>query len=233
MAVPTIGGFTSTTISGNASTFDVRPDYHVVSGAAYPGDWIVAIFSSATNVGGTNIPTPPGGWTTIVSFTTVGSGTMCFGVYAHRREVGETAYTWSQTTGLGQTNCRMIFVHGAADIGSWVLGAFDYRQNTGTTTTNVAASITTTATDSLALILGGERTLASETDAQVTFTNSTKFYYDDGSDHILVAATKDMPTPGATGSVTITFPNTHSFNGIAGILGIPPVSTMEPISWMV
>lgn len=228
---PYVAGTTYTTINGGTSTFDIRPDYHILTGSVQVGDWLVVVLSSATNLGGTNVPTPPGGWTTIVSFNTVGSGTMCFGVYARKYDTAGATYTWSQTTGGGQTTCRMFFVRGAGDISNWVLGNFDYRQNTGTTTTSVAASITTTAANSLALIVGGERTLAAETESQISCSNSYEFYFDNISDHSLTAAIKPMPTAGATGSVTITYPNAHNYNGIAGILGIPPIDTSSPISW--
>lgn len=223
MATPIITGHTTSTSNGASSTFTVNPAVNVVDNPVTDDDWIIIVLTSPAASGGTKQPTAPAGWTNIVPFGTVGSGTMCFGVWAHQRANGETTYTWNQTTAEASgTFSRMIFVSGADDISNWVMGDFDLRQNTGTTSTNVAASITTTSADTLALLLAGERTLAAETDGQVTCTNFTKQWFDNISEACLFVASKDMALAGATGSSTVTYPNTHSFNGIAGILGIPP-----------
>lgn len=133
MAIPTISGYTSGQQAGASSTFVVDPTDNVVSGGVATGDWIIAVFGSSSNIGTSNTPTPPGGWITISSFINVGSGNMTFGVWAHQRAAGETTYTWSQTTGMGN-NCgyRLVFVRGAEDIGFWTVGNFDFRADTGT-----------------------------------------------------------------------------------------------------
>lgn len=231
---PTISGFTSTQGAGNSSTFTVDPNTSVVSGGIVDGDVIVIVFSSQTNGASTNTPTSPGDWVNLVPFSTVGAGNMTFGVWAHKRLPGETTYSWSQTTSMGgQSNYKMCFIRGGGAIGDWITGTFDIRANTGTSTTNVAASITTVTNNSLALLLSGERTLTAETDAQVTCTTFTKIYFDNVIDSSLLIGTLDMSVAGATGSSTVTYPNTQANNGIAGIIGIPPANTAEAISWMV
>lgn len=233
MAAPTISGYSLATASGGGSSITIDPTANLTSGSLSNGDWIIVAFSSASNYAGTNVPTAPGDWTVIVPFTGVGSGTTTFGVWAHKRASGENTYTWSQTTSGGNfTYYRSFFVSGADDVSNWVIGSFDYRQNTGTTTTNVAASVTTSTADNLALLLSEERTLATETDPQVTCTNFTKFFFDNTYDHILVAGTKSMPSPGSTGSSTVTYPNAHNYNGIAGILGIPPADNAAGLMWV-
>ncbi|MGB4762613.1 MAG: hypothetical protein WBP12_04650 [Candidatus Saccharimonas sp.] len=232
MAVPVVNGYTSASTSGGSSSFTIDPSANVLSGGVSDGDWIFAVFTSASNTAALNIPTPPAGWTNIVPLVSVGSGTMSFGVWVHKRQVGETTYSWTQTTGQNGTYSRLIFVGGADDVGAWTIGSFDFRQNTGTTTTNVAASITTTTNDSLALLLSGERTVTAESDAQVTCTNFTKLYFNNPVDHSLFVAVKSISTVASTGSSTVTYPNTHSFNGIAGIIGVTPFDNGAAIMWV-
>ncbi len=231
---PTVSGYTSAQLAGNSSLFTVDPSANTVSGSIADGDWIVIIFSSQTNAGSTNTPTSPGDWTNIVPFATVGAGNMTFGVWVHKRLPGESTYSWNQTTDMaGQSNYKMCFIRGGGAISDWVIGAFDLRATTGTSTTNVAASVTTTANNSLALLLSGERTLAAETDAQVTCTTFTKIYFDNIIDSSLLIGTLDMATAGVTGSSTITYPNAQTNNGIAGIIGVPPAHTAETIAWLI
>lgn len=233
MALPTLSGFTSGQQAGSLSTFTVDPTDNVVSGGVATGDWIIAVFGSSSNLATSNVPTPPAGWTTISSFINVESGNLTFGAWAQQRAAGESTYTWTQTTGMGnQCGYRLVFVRGASDVSNWTVGSFDFRANTGTTTTNVAASVTTTATDSLALVISQERTTAAEVDAQISCSNSTKTYFDNVIDYTLTIAKKDMPTIGSTGSVTITYPNTQANNGIAGILGIPPETNPADLMWV-
>lgn len=230
--IPTLAGETLVTASGSSSSFTVDPTANVVNGIANTGDYILLVGTSAGTASTTKSPTPPGDWTTLVPFATVGSGTMSFGLWAHRKLDGETTYSWSQTTSQSNGfNYRLVFVRGGDDVSNWTQGAFDYRQNTGTTTTNVAASITTTVDNSLALLISAERTIATETSDQVTCTNFTKQYFENTYDQSTFYATKDMSVAGSTGSSTITYPNPHNYNGIAGILGIPPYDNAASLMW--
>jgi hypothetical protein len=229
---PTVSGYTSSSTSLGSSPFVVDPSSNVVTGSVSTGDWIIIVFTSASGLANSKIPSPPSGWTNLVPFESVGSGTMSFGVWAHQKGAGETTYTWTQTT--SQTNgtfSAMTFVSGAADISNWVIGSFDFRQNTGTSTTNVAAAVTTTSANNLALLLSSERTIATETSSQVTCTNFTGVFFENLSDQSLFIATKSMSSAGSTGSSTVTYPNTHNANGIAGILGIPPLASLSQLSW--
>lgn len=233
--IPTITGHTTSTGSGGSSSITVNPTSNLVGTAVADGDWIIITFMSPSALATSKQPTAPGDWTNIVPFNTVGSGTMSFGVWAHQRTSGESTYAWTQSTAeTNGTYYRMIFVSGADTISNWTIGSFDLRQNTGTTTTNVASSITTTVNNSLALLLAGERTVAAETDTQVTCDNFTKQWFDNSlTDCSFFVASKDMATTGSTGSSTVTYPNTHSYNGIAGILGIPPPPPpIAPLMWV-
>jgi len=219
---PVISGHTTATVSGSSSTFTMDPSVNHIGAAVAVGDWIIAIATSATGSSATRQPTPPAGWTSIVAFGTVGTGTTTFGVWAHQRAVSETTYTWTQTTTEGNgTYTRQIFVSSAADIANWIIGTFQNRETSVTTVTNIAPSVTSVTAHTLGLLISAERTLAAESDAQVTCDNFTKSWFENAVDQSLFVATKDMVSAGATGSVTVTYPNAHSKNGEAGILAIP------------
>lgn len=224
ITTPTIVGHTTGISSGSASTITLDPDSNRVGFSVVTNDWVVVVMTSAAGASATRQPTPSAGWTNIVPFATVGTGTMSFGVWAHKRTSGETTYTWTQTTAeSNNTIARMIFIRGADDITQWITGTFQNRASSGTTTTNIAPSITAVSDHTLALLISSERTIATETDSQVTCDNFSKDWFENNFDSTLFVANKDMVTAGATGSVTITYPNAHSQNGIAGIIGIPGV----------
>lgn len=220
-AMPSVVGHTTATAAGSSSTFTVNPSTNLVGGSVADNDWIIAVFSSASNVAGTRQPTPPSGWTQIVTMQNPGSGSYSFGVWAHQRQSGETTYTWSQTTAEPDGNYhRLIFIRDADDIANWVIGTIGTRAGSGGGAATTAPSVTTLTDDSLGLLIAGERTTAAETDPQVTCDNFTKAWFENNQDHSLFVGTKEMATAGATGTSTVTYPNTQSQNGIALILGI-------------
>lgn len=222
ITTPTIVGHTTGITTGSASTITLNPETNRVGFAAAINDWIVVTMTSAAGASATRQPTPSAGWTNIIPFATVGTGTMSFGVWAHKRVGGETTYAWTQTTAeANNTIVRMIFIRGADDIAHWITGTFQNRATSATTTTNIAPSITAASDHTLALLISSERTVATETDTQVTCDNFSKDWFENNFDSTLFVANKDMITAGATGAVTVTYPNTHSQNGIAGIIGIP------------
>jgi hypothetical protein len=225
--LPTIGGWTTTTSWGSTATGNIAVNANVASGGVLPADWIVLIVSSGGPYSTSRKPSFDASWTTLVPYAQVGAGTTCFGVYARKRLAGDSSsYGVPQSTAEASAiYSRLIFVRGADDIAQWVLGTFSARGTNGTSSTNVATSITTAVANSLAILISEERTTATETDTQVTCTNFTKIDYamGTGTDHIVLLGTKTMAVAGATGSSTISYPNTHVANGIAGILGIAPV----------
>ena len=219
---PSIVGHTNATSSSTLSTFSVDPSVSHVGSTVSTNDWIILILTSASSSANTYQPTPPAGWTNLVPFGTVGTGTMCFGVWAHKRGASETSYAWTQTTTQSiPTYQRMMFVRNADDVSNWITGTFQNRETSGTTLTNVAPSVTSSSAHSLGLALSVERTTAAETDTQVTCDNFTKQWFENTVDHTLFVASTDMVAAGAMGSVTVTYPNTQAKNGEAGILAIP------------
>lgn len=209
--------------NGGSATFGVDPNFGTITGSAIQNnDWMIVIFMCSAS-SGFNIPSPPtSDWVNITPLGAVGSGTMIFGVWAKKRLSGETVYMWNQTTGGGTTNHRIIWVTGGADISTWAVGSFVTREVNATNLTTVAPTVNTPGIDTLAVCVAGERTLASETDPQITVSNFTKVYFENSTgDTTMTVATRLFSTTGPTGSVTITYPNVHSYNGIAGIIAIP------------
>lgn len=224
MAAPTISGYMPYRVNAVGATFEVNPDFGTITGTPVAtGNWILLMISASTAAPNAKTPSPPVGWTEITPFATVGSGTTSFGMWAKERLAGETTYTWNQdNVPTGQTQHRITWVSGADDIAQWTIGAFVDRQVNATTTTTLAPSVNTTVADSLAICMSAERTLAAETDAQIVVGNFTKTFFNNTSDSSLTISAKTISVAGATGDVTTTYPNTHNYNGKAGILGIPP-----------
>lgn len=222
---PVVIGHTTAKSSGSTSPFTVDPAFNLVNGSVATDDWILAVFTSDGNMASTKQPTPPAGWTNIVPLQAPGTGSYTFGVWAHKRLAGDTTYSWTQsTTETNNIYHRLIFVRGADDISHWITGTIAKRAVTAETTTTTAQGVTTTSDHTLGLLLASERTTAVETDTQVTCNNFTKQWFENNVDHTLFVATKDMVSPGATGSVTVTYPNAQAQNGIALQLAIPGIA---------
>lgn len=225
-SVPIIGGWTSTQGMGASATATINPTAGVLSGGVQVDDWIICILEAGASYSAVRKPTMTG-WTTIWALDGMSpTATGCFGVYARKRLAGDTTYTISQTTAESTaTWARLIFVRGADDIANWAVGVFTPRATNATTTTAVAEAITTIRANSLGFAICGERTSSTtETVDQISVSNFTKsVFWNDGMDATTTVATKSLTATGNSGSVTFTFPNAHAQNGIAGILGIPPL----------
>ncbi|MGB4957788.1 MAG: glycerophosphodiester phosphodiesterase family protein [Candidatus Saccharimonas sp.] len=239
MALPTLSGYLNygklanvTATAGDtahAITFNPIEVYAggVTGNALTVGDWMVVIMTVGTTLAGAQTPTASAGWTNLVPFAQVGSGTMCFGVWAKQRQVGETTYNWTINADTGHTNScvyQTLWFSGADDISNWLTGTFANRQTNGTTTTTVAPAITTNHADSYVLHISGERTVAAETEPQITVsgTGFSKVIHSAPFDLTVTCSARSVVTSGTnTGTVTTSYPNTHNYNGIAGLIAIP------------
>ncbi len=237
-ATPTISGYMpyallaniTATAGDTAHAVTVNPQAAGVVGASLAvGDWMVVTVYCGSQASAAKTPTAPGDWTVITPFAQVGSGTMSMGVWARKRQASETTYTWTVNNDTGRVagmiyNC--FWVHGAQDVAQWTIGTFANRETNATSTTTLAPSITTTQANSLAITIAGERTTTAETDGQVTVANFTKLFFNNAASDTtsMLIAQKDMPTIGATGNVTVTYPNAHNYNGRAGIISVPGVA---------
>ena len=200
----------------------------LVGSAIAAGDWMVVVFMTGSTYAGSQIPSPPSGsgWTEFVPFQVMSGGTSCFGVWGRQRNSGDTTYTISVNADTGRGTAayyRTFWFSGALDVSNWVIGTFASRTSNATTTTSVAPSIVTTRPDSYVLHLSGERTVAVETEAQVTVSSGfTKDMFNNSQDGTLLASHLTVANSGTTvGPVTTTYPNPHNYNGIAGLIAIP------------
>lgn len=191
------------------------------------GDWMILVITGGAGPADTDMAGDGAGWTIVRSFAAM-TGTTAFqtGIWIKRRELGETSYTWPlDGTGYG-VYWHFLWYSGAENA---YAGTFWDRNGHATNLTNVAPSVTTTVNDSLVLSLSTERTVASETDSQITVDNGmTKRYFMtmpvSGGDQTVSLADKTITTPAASGDTTWTYPNTQTNNGLAGHIWFTPSS---------
>lgn len=213
---PTRKGYTYiNNIVGN--TFTISPDSTIST-----GDWMILVYTSYSGAGAV---TNPPGWTVLQSSTTVGS--LVTAIYAKNRVAGETSYNVTVAANGNSDSVTLMWGSGAAPIASWIIGSNMARASITPTTnnSNVAPSITTTSTNNLVLAISTERTSASESGI-LGMTGATAWGY---TPQYLAAVIQTVsvgfinkPDIGASGDVTVTYPNTQSNNGMALQIGIPP-----------
>jgi glycerophosphoryl diester phosphodiesterase len=211
MAVSRVGYNSGTTTTSNTV---LTPDVSIAT-----DDWMVVVFAGATS----QTITPPSGWVNIVSPGYV-TGTMTTHIFAKKRLVGETSYTFTHPSAVQYV---LVWLRGVADTG-WITGAPHARADgSGNTTQNIAYSITTTVPGTEVLVISTERTSVQETGiASVTGATEWVFKAQPVSTYLetLWVGYKDMPTTGNSGNVTVTYPNTQTANGYSIQLGLPPVT---------
>ncbi len=226
MAV-TFGGYRYGATGSNVSTVNINPNLGgggSGGAACNVGDWMILVMIGGSGMGDTNVPGDLSGWTIVRSFGySTGAGAFETGVWMKKREAGETSYDWPlDGTGI-QTSWHMVWYSGAVDAFS---GVFWDRNGHGTSTTNVAPSVTTTVDNSVVVSISTERTVAAETDSQIIVDNGmTKQYhgaYPAGDDRNINIADKTIATAGVSNNTTWTYPNTQTNNGIAGHIWFTP-----------
>ena len=231
MAV-TFGGYRYGATGSNVSTVNINPNLGgggSGGAACNVGDWMILVMIGGSGMGDTNVPGDLSGWTIVRSFGySTGAGAFETGVWMKKREAGETSYDWPlDGTGI-QTSWHMVWYSGAVDAFS---GVFWDRNGHGTSTTNIAPSVTTTVDNSVVVSISTERTLAAETDSQITVDNGmTKRYYGAypaGDDRNINIADKTIATAGVSNNTTWTYPNTQTNNGIAGHIWFTPEAVGE------
>lgn len=229
MAV-TFGGYRYGATGSNVSTVNINPNLGgggSGGAACNVGDWMILVMIGGSGMGDTNVPGDLSGWTIVRSFGySTGAGAFETGVWMKKREAGETSYDWPlDGTGI-QTSWHMVWYSGAVDAFS---GVFWDRNGHGTSTTNVAPSVTTTVDNSVVVSISTERTLAAETDSQIIVDNGmTKQYhgaYPAGDDRNINIADKTIATAGVSNNTTWTYPNSQANNGVAGHVWFTPAAT--------
>jgi len=229
MATPTgVIGRTSRLTPG-ANSFTIDPTLNVIdvssgvpSQAIQTGDIMFAILTYGASSGYATM-TPSAGWINVVPLAT--AGTLGVAIYMKQREASDTTYSWTQGSGA-TPSLRLAWVRGAK-MDNYIVGTFRARSVSGggSSTTNIAADVTTTAADMTAYVFSFDRTTATETEASITVSNFTKVATwatetDGGSTETACIGYKPMAVAGATGTSTITYPNTQASNGYSGIIAL-------------
>ena len=190
------------------------------------GDWIIAIVTvQATDTNPINLPS---GWQTIKEPTAV--GTMGYAVYGLVYATPDQLTFERPTLGTNGRHISAIYGSGAVPFDQWIIGTIANRASNATTLTAKAPSITSNG-KGLAVFLAAERTNALETDEQITVNNGfTKQLASitTNTTSVTVYGTKEMSAAGPVGDTTVTFPNTHANNALAGHIFLPESSVAAP-----
>lgn len=196
------------------------------------GDWVIVAVTVQQlvndDVGALHVPS---GWTTVVPPTNI--GTMAYHVYAKTYE-RPSDLLWSRGDGIAQ-QVSAVYGNGSMPVTNWTMGSFVGRAVNATNLTTKAESITAPKAG-MAIAISVERTIAAETDAQVSNFEKIQFTNTGNTTSTVVWAKKSLSTAGATGDAVFTYPNPHTNNGIAGQIFIPesvPVAEGLPAKMVV
>lgn len=190
------------------------------------GDWVIAIVTvQATDTNPINLPA---GWQVIKEPTAV--GTMGYAVYGLVYSLPSQLTFEKPTLGTNGRHISAIYGSGSVPFEQWGIGTFANRASNATTLTAKAPSITASG-KGMVVFLAAERTNAAETNEQVTVNNGfTKRLASitTNTTSVTVYATKDITAAGPVGDTTVTFPNTHANNALAGHIFLPESTVATP-----
>lgn len=194
------------------------------------GDWMILVFTGGVAPADVNQPGNLTGWTVVRPFgLTNGAGAFEVGVWMKRREVGDTSYTWPLNGGTVSSSTWSLFWYSGANAAT--AGTFWDRNGHGTSTTNVAPSITTTEDNCMIVSISVERTVATETDSQILVNNGmTKRPLIGGGDQNVSFADKAIALTGTSGDTTWTYPNAQTNNGVAGHIWFTTNTSIQPLA---
>lgn len=201
-----------------------------------PGD-LCLLYLSAGGGGNYQTVTLPAGWVTVRPFDNMKTGTTTatqgFGCWAKILTADDITSGIEYTQTAGSTNLLWVaWFSGITTNATLQPGAYAGRSDPGsgaTTTTAVAPSITLQRPGT-ALVIAAERTILSETSAQIVASGAVAFsqvYFKPANDQTVTMFAAYHPA-GATGAVTVTYPNTHLNNAGAVILGIVDPDPTDP-----
>jgi hypothetical protein len=208
----------------DAQTGPTPTTLYAVAAGVQPGDWMIAVM-----VGGPDDQAwfpPDGGWTQIVAPRQM--GTRSFEAWARQWLTGDpSTFAFTPESSSPVPTRGALAVLGNADgLASWVVGSVGVREETGTSTTNVAPALTTT-TASMVITLSAEATIAADTiPPSVTAGDAVNWFWtDDASPAIetVFAASLQQVEAGLTSAVTISYGNPQTYNGLALQIAVPPI----------
>lgn len=186
------------------------------------GSWMVAVYTGNGSMG---TVVAPSGWSALMPRTTVGTLDMCvYAKIADSTDASSKSFAFSSGANAANSSLMLLWGSGSDVVANWIVGTVENRATAGGGTQNIAPSLTTTTDKSLVLVLSGERTAAVDSTAP-TVTGATAWVNGPESQTLQLQTTEiayiDQTTAGATGNVTITYPNTHATNGLALQIAIP------------
>jgi hypothetical protein len=192
------------------------------------GDWAICVLS-IINVTTTITPNQTG-WVALVPQRD--DGTRRSYVYARKITASDPAIFTFTVSASTAVKAVLFGGSGGVDPSQWIVGAVTSRSASGGTTSNTAVAITTAQANTEIIIISVEATSATES-AVSSITGATEWFFapEGGSGgssiNTVEVAYIDKVAAGATGAVTITYPNTQAANGFALQIGIPPVDSLS------
>lgn len=234
-----VGTAFQTSGSGAAGT-----PVNVTTGAIAAGSWMIAVvIHNSTSV----TEVTPDGWTVLVPGTNTNAqiGTRRYAIFgkihgqfadgsADSSDAGKTF--WSFVLSSNNTvRVVMYWGTGAKPVSSWIVGT--PRKRAGTTAEQsiaIAPSVTTTEANSLAIALHMEATSAAESDI-TSLSGATRWNFSaqgtggaTGVIETVMSSYIEKTAVGATGDVTVTYPNTQTTNAGGVQIVLPPVADVGP-----
>lgn len=211
-------GYTDITFSYGPGAVTISASVESIS----TGSWMIVILAYTDVVN----PTPPAGWTTLVSRKD--TGTLRTSIFAKIKESGDSATQLFSGPGSGTTNAVLLWGNGSAPVSAWTLGSFGDRSVNATPSTVVTPTLTTTAARSLVLSIATERTNANET-TYSSLAGATPWIWiphphDSPKNQTIAVVYNEQANAGVSQPVTVTYPNTQANNGTAVQIAIPPAS---------
>lgn len=215
---PTRVGY-SHTASGTTSPSSVvvNPDATIAN-----GDWMVTVVMMSSS---TTTITPPIGWTILQPITS--AGTLRTAIFGKIRAAADGSYSFELDSGGVSGGAAIYWGRGGGAVSTWIIGANSLRSSSQV---NVAATTTTTVNNSLVLAFSTERTTTTETGV-TSISGATEWMFGAQGPHLETISASyiaDKNPAGATGNITITYPNVQSSNGMARQIIIPPSTTVAP-----
>lgn len=219
MPFPTRKGYAVTSVGSGTAVITVTPD-----GTLATGDWMVLTYVSASAVA----PTVPDGWTILHAGVHV--GTRYYMSWGKIRVLTDPSYTVTQLSSTNGAQVTLTWGSGGDAVSTWVVGSIYNRSATGFNTT--CTSLTTASNYSLVLAIGMEASTTGESGI-TSITGATEWYFAPQGVSPIIHTTEvayiEKTTAGATGDVTIVYPNTTP-NGWGAQVAITASDTSAPIS---
>jgi prepilin-type N-terminal cleavage/methylation domain-containing protein len=211
---PTRVGYTND-YSSNGADFTITP-----SSTIPVGSWMIAVLVYTNN----NPIDTPSGWTQIMPQQTANS--LRSVIFAKIKTASDSQpFAFHASGDQSSLNATIMWGSGAQPVANWIVGTAANRSTNGTSTTNVAPSVSAP-TKSLVLTISTERTTADETNI-TSLSNATPWFFTPQTSAKIQTVSVSYTEPSAaltTSPVTITYPNTQATNGTALQVAIPAVN---------